>query len=202
MKRLAWIVAVLALGIAGRAAGGEAITNYGSANIPGYADGGGGFGFTPLSNLSVTSLGYWANGLASYNSGTVQVSLWDSTGDLLGTALITGAQPTYNQSYYQTVSLVTLDAGVTYYLGAAEPGSDLWLGSANNTGDFSVSPDLTYLGYAIGANIWDGLQPDSTSYLLAGPDFQYTVVVPEPGTLALAGLGVVALALGARKLRR
>jgi hypothetical protein len=46
---------------------------------------------------------------------------------------------------------------------------------------FSVSSDVTYLGVAEGTNIWEGLQPNSTAYLLEGPDFRFTVTeVPEP----------------------
>jgi hypothetical protein len=200
MKNLVWMVAVLALCVGGRvSAQQEAILDYGGNHAVGYANGGAGFGFTPLANLSVTSLGYQQSGLASYSdeSGTVQVSLWDGTGDLLSTALITGTDSTFNQSYYQTVSPLTLYAGVTYFLGAVEPESDLWVGDVA-LGAFSASPDITYLGVATGSNIWQGLQANTTSDLTEGPNFQFSVV-PEPSALALGGMGIAMLALITRK---
>jgi len=199
IKKLDWIVAVLVLCAGGRLSAQEAILNYGSEYAAGYANGGAGFEFTPLANISVTSLGYSQSGLASYSgeSGTALVSLWSSTGGLLSTALIAGTDPTFNQSYYQTVSPVSLYAGVSYFISAKEPDSGTWVGDVS-AGTFSVSPDITYLGVAEGSNIWTGLLPNTTGDLTEGPDFRYTVV-PEPSTLSLIGLGLAVLARNARK---
>lgn len=205
IKKLDWTVAVLVLCAGGRVLAAEAIFNYGNdLSIVGYANGGAGFEFTPNQSISVTSLGYSQtspSSLSAYTSGTAQVSIWDSTGDLLSTAVLAETDPIFNQSYYQTVSPVTLTAGVSYFIGAVSavgtvgttnPPVELWAGNAVNDGSFSVSPDIKYLGVATGANIWEGLQSGTTTSLLVGPDFQYNVV-PEPSALALAGLGGLSL---------
>jgi hypothetical protein len=204
MKKLDWMVAALVLCAGAQAQAAEAISDYGAGIAGGYADGGAGFAFTPLENMEVTSLGYSQNIMTNFTdySGAAQVSLWDSAGDLLSTALVKDTASTFNQSYYQTVSPVTLEAGETYYIGGVIPANGLWEGS-ESIGTFSVSPDITYLGVAYGTNLWQGLQPDTTGELTEGPDFQYTqTAVPEPSVLALGGLGLATLALSARKPRR
>jgi hypothetical protein len=204
MKKLDWMVSALVLCAGAQAQAAEAISDYGAGIAGGYAYGGAGFAFTPLENMEVTSLGYSQNILTNFTdySGAAQVSLWDSAGDLLSTALVKDTASTINQSYYQTVSPVTLEAGETYYIGGVIPANGLWESSAS-IGTFSVSPDITYLGVAYGTSLWQGLQPDTTGELTEGPDFQYTqTAVPEPSVLALGGLGLATLALSARKPRR
>ena len=200
-----WLVGVFVFCAGARLPAQEAISDYyGTSGGAGYANGGSGFGFKPLANISVISLGYSQIGLASYYApDPVQVSLWDSTGDLLTTALIfTDTDSTFNQSYYQTVYPVTLDAGVTYFIGSGDPEQNgVWAGGLTVGSTFSISPDITYLGVAVGANIWDGLQPDSTTYLTVGPDFQY-IEIPEPSALALGGLISCCFAFWSRFLSR
>jgi hypothetical protein len=201
MKKLDLMLAVLVLCAGARVSAQEqeAISNYGQGGFPDFAAGGAGFGFRPVVNISVTSLGYWQSGFSDYSreSGTVQVSIWDSTGDLLSTALITGTDPTFDQTCYQTISPLTLYAGKTYFIGGVEPDLGAWAGDWTVKG-FSASPDITYLGVATGANMWEELRDHTLGDLAAGVNFQFTVV-PEPSTLALGGLGIATLALFARK---
>jgi Domain of unknown function (DUF4082) len=196
MKRIFCAVVGLFLSFAPKGSATEAIYNFGTfQNIVGYANGGAGFGFSTASDIQVTSLGFAQNADIAINPYTV--SLWDSTGDLLASALVTSGDPSFNQSFYQAITPVTLQAGNTYFIGAGETAAGLWAGNVNDVGDFSVAPEITYLGEALGANIWQGLQANSSTILLVGPDFQYSVPTPEPSPAAFVLPFLLAFALKA-----
>jgi Domain of unknown function (DUF4082) len=200
MKRIFCATIGLFLFFAPKGSATEAIYNFGTfQNIVGFALGAAGFGFSPTSDLQVTSLGFAQNTDIAINPYTV--SLWDSTGDLLASAVVTSSDPSFNQSFYQAITPVTLQAGNTYFIGAGETAVGIWAGNVNNVGDFSVAPEITYLGTATGANIWQGLQADSSSQLLVGPDFQYSVPTPEPSPAAFVMPFLLAFALKASPKR-
>ena len=183
----------------------------GSVNIVGYAWGGAGFEFSPTTSLSVTALGYIGNDV--YNA-PYQVSLWDTSGDQLASALVSTNTPWSGQGYFQAISSLTLDAGDTYYLGAVRPDNGLWLGNAiissgpDANGTFGVAPQISYLGYATGTNA-DGTFPayvsNDPSALLIGADFEFQLssggangpmlasTIPEPSVVGLAGCALAAL---------
>jgi hypothetical protein len=202
MKRLLCAAIGLFLFVAPKVSATEALYNFGTfQNVVGYVNGGAGFVFSTSSDLLVTSLGFSQNADISINPYTV--SLWDSSGDLLASQLVTASDPVLNQSYYDAITPVTLQAGNIYFLGAAETsggGGPVWAGNVNTAGDFSVAPQINYLGTAEGANIWQGLQPGTTSTLLVGPDFQFTPT-PEPSPATFVIPFLLAFAVKARPRR-
>jgi len=100
---------------------------------------------------------------------------------------------------------VNLSAGATYYLGAEELGTNIWVGrvvGANSTGTFSVNPAISYLSYETGFMPPGSISPspgDSVDYFTAS-NFQFTTV-PEPSTCWL-GLAGFCIAVVYRRLQR
>jgi hypothetical protein len=176
----------------------EAIYSY--SNVPtvvGYARGGAGFAFQPLTSISITSLGF---GGSDITNESYQVTLWNSTGTQLASTTVTTADPFLNQTWYGTVTPVTLSAGQTYYLGATGVDSGMWLGSAlilppnmEANGTISVSPDISYLAGAtsMGINAGIPIATDATAFYI-NANFQYTIV-PEPSMLCLYVLALVSV---------
>lgn len=209
------IITALAVCLGLRVSGSEAIPFYGytagltgvySGNIVGYASGGAGFAFTPLTDIVVTSLGF--NGM-DLPSEDYSVSVWNSSGITLSTARISASDPLFNQTHYLGITGLPLAAGNTYYLQAVGVASGLWLGEAiiasgpDANGTFSVAPEISYLGYAAGTNGFGAfpaeVHGDPLAYLI-GPNFQFEVV-PEPSVLCLSGLGLAAIAARHRRRR-
>jgi hypothetical protein len=164
----------------------EAIPSYQGGGAIGYEPGGAGFGFSPRSNITVTALG---NG---GDDQTVAVTLWDSNGLQLVSALVTSNSPPSNWARYETISPLTLSGGQTYYVSAVETNSGLWIdhviwgSGATSNGNFTVGPGITYIGAALGTNA-DGTFPhelDRTNYLMVGPNFTYVTST----TLLVTGL--------------
>lgn len=188
--------AVLQLGAA------EAIFSA-SPGTGGYVNGTAGWTFQPLTGVTVTSLGCFADALAGQSP--LWAGLWSADGALLGTSTITPGSPLLNQSRYEAIAPVSLMAGATYHLGAAAPSGTLIVavaGPGEIGGSVSLAPELQ-LGGAI-AHIGPGLGfPD---FVLAPPGSAVLVPnflfeVPEPATtllLPLAGLVFVVSRKGLR----
>jgi hypothetical protein len=159
----------------------------------------------------VTALGYIGSDV--YNA-PYQVSLWDTSGDQLASALVSTNTPWSGQGYFQAISSLTLNAGDTYYLGAVRPDSALWLGDViiasgpDANGTFGVAPQISYLGYATGTNAsgaFPGYVSNDPSALLVGADFEFQLssgsenspllasTIPEPSVVGLAGCALAAL---------
>jgi hypothetical protein len=183
-------MAALALFVALNLSAMEAIQFYSEPALTGYAFNGAGFVFSPLTSISMTSLGFSGADLINQD---YQVMVLDAGGAELATALITASDPLYNQTHYKTITPVNLSAGQTYYIGGVGVLNGYWLGKANllppdpdATGTISVAPQIAFLGGAAGPDAighWPStIMPNA---FLEGVNFQY--VVPEPSALALSG---------------
>jgi hypothetical protein len=165
-----------------------------------------GFQFTPLVNIIVDSLGYidvGQNGLAAGH----QAGIWDSSGTLLTSATLTtgtlegpvldGAQFTYT-----AITPITLFAGNTYTIGAEEDSADpiFYDFSAIQT---SAAPSLLTVS-SVGYYVVNQGFAEPTSTIGNHYDIvNFTAsAVPEPSSLALAGLGALALASRLRRSGR
>src|SRR5579875_3519337 len=94
-----------------------------------------GYQFTANSNAVVTGLATWD----SWNSpGSVEVGLWDASGNLLTQALVSSTSPTVGSAdwSYTAITPYALTPGATYYVGS--------YGTAANyafyTGGFTTDP--------------------------------------------------------------
>ena len=172
--------AVVTLSPAARMSASEAITglNWLGNPITGFFAGGGGFTFSPQTNIKLTSLGFVGTALADE---PYQVVLWDTNGTQVAQTVITTTSPLRHGTYYEPVQRLVLNAGEKYYLSAAGAQSGDYSGNVLSSsvtpvnGTFSVGPELTYLAAALGTNT-DGRFPASeypATFLFAGGNFEY-----------------------------
>jgi hypothetical protein len=204
MKRILLSIIIGGACVANRASASEAICAYNSFfSVVGHVQGGAGFAFSPLTDISVTSLGYSGYIL---DSNACQVSLWDVTGVQLAAAVINSSAPLFNQSRYLSIEALTLNSGGTYYLQGLVANGGSWVGDVvimsgpERNGTFSVAPEISYLGHAVGTNSF-GVFPNSVDTeplaYFVGPNFQF--VIPEPAAVSLAASGLAAFALARRR---
>lgn len=174
----------------------EAVSFYASGDVVGYALNGAGYAFSPNVPIAITALGFNS---ADLENSAYQVSLYNSNGVQLASAEITTNSTSSNQTYYQSISSITLTAGDLYYLGAGETNANnynVWVGGAAGPsvgGSFAVNPDITYLDAE--ANFISGIPTNSegSAYFLLDENFQFTPV-PEPSGLYLGVVGLLGLA--------
>src|SRR5512139_1802929 len=94
-------IASLALACAAGAQGtSEAIFNV-SASLVGQFTGTAGWTFQPKVSVGITELGVYTNIIV--DQGTMQVGLWNSSGVLLRSNIVTAADLQVNESYYASV---------------------------------------------------------------------------------------------------
>ncbi len=188
------LVMLFALAAPQRVPAPEAIPAYQWLGNPlaGFAWGGAGFAFSPQTNIAVTSLGFGGAALVEEPYG---VYLRDSNGSPLAQAVVTTGSPVRNGTHYEPIQRFELSAGEQYFLSAAGVNSDAWSGNVLSTsgslvnGTFSVAPEITYLGSALGTNS-DGTFPfnvGANTLLLVGANFEYAT---RP-VIVLSGVSVV-----------
>lgn len=179
----------------------EAIPFYGfnSNAIVGFSTNGVGFEFVPQQTIQITSLGF--NGVDLANSPYL-VSLYSANGSVLSSATVTTGSTLFNETYYQTISPITLLAGTTNYIGTAEVLGNDWYGNTVGSaggGTFLVNPDIDYITGV--SDFVGGLpQTDEGNNFLVDENFQFTAV-PEPSVLGQGALGLLLL-LARRSWRR
>ena len=205
----------------------NATTTGNTPSVPTAADFTGtlGWEFSPTQNVTVTSLGYFDDMGTALGGQSLSmnhdVGLYDTAGDLLASATITTASPASGLFRFADLATpVGLTAGADYILGGVA-GTDGYAYDLQNASPFA--PGITYLqdaydpGNAASLTFptaTDGSLSDPNSnaslsgngYTYFGPNFQYIEglpatppAVPEPSPLALIGLGLVPLALRARR---
>jgi hypothetical protein len=161
-----------------------------------------GFQFNTSSSFDVGSLGLWDQGsdgiLASH-----QVGLFDLGGSLLVSATVTNASTVVASTnsggqwlFTALPSLYTLPAGSYVFGYFNELGSQDLFRSATTT----FMPDSSLTEARGGAGASSFAQPNTfvSGLGLFGPNLQVGVV-PEPSTIALAGLGAIGLLVAARR---
>src|SRR5881296_396277 len=161
MKTLISLFAAFAIILGHRATATEAIPFYAfTPTIVGYANGGAGFAFSPLLNISVTSLGFGGTDLSTQ---PYSMTLWDSGGVPLASNTVSTNSPFLNQTYYEPIGAISLSAGLTYYITGKGYTNGLWVGNVileppdpSPNGVFVPAPDITYIGPA---SLTNGVSP-------------------------------------------
>ncbi len=170
-----------------------------------YTDGSWAFGidFTVgASNLTVSSLGYYddsQNGFVDNH----EVGMYDSSGDLLASTVVTSGDPLIGYFRYDTIAPITLLAGQTYrVVGVSHSDPYTW-----DDPGFAAIAGITYLGdtYGPGTTLSDPTGPfhNDEADGFWGPNFLVgpAVGIPEPATFGLLGAAMVALLFGSRRRR-
>lgn len=164
--------------------------------------------FTANSNITVDGVGVYAIPGLTTNS---TVAIYDSTGNLLGEAVVSPSDSVVNGYYYAGLAPLTLTAGDQYTVVEFAAGG-VWAYGAAPTTDPSITFDSQDYLYS------ESLGFPTLTYNSAGPyygpDFFIdpptpNTAVPEPSTLLLFCTGLLAIAgaalssakLGAKALR-
>jgi len=161
-----------------------------------------GWQFSTTGTITVTDLGLFddsQDGFAERH----ELGLWDSAGNLLASTFVgvgTG-DPLVNQFRYADIVDIVLGAG-TYQIGALfASGADPLLFPGEATG-FATDSAITFIAsaFASGGTLTNPTSSAGTDPSYFGPNFLFeATAVPEPGSLALLAIGLIAIASKRRK---
>jgi hypothetical protein len=196
MKLLLSIFTAAAIGTAYGQGTFEAIQGFNNTS-PSFWDGTAGGTFTVTNPVTVTALGAF-DYLFGLNSGTIQVGLWDSTGALIASSMISSTNPPVNQSRYQPINPVVLNPNQTYSMGAFSTNGTIFLNIASPALGSSITnaPEIV-LGNSArfeGGFAAPTAVTNTPGSLYLGANFEIQGAVPEPATGLLAGLAGLLLA--------
>lgn len=173
----------------------EGITSISPGGVSGLFDGTAGWAFQVVGGFEVVELGVFDSVVQEAPIGPVTVGLWAENGTLLASAQVSVGSWLVNQTRYTSITPVALTGGQTYFLGAfRSTGFSMSTIGPGAGGSFLTSGNIQYLGLAQNANNTFSLPQlvaGGGSLLYAGPNFR----VPEPSSFALAGLGILGLAI-------
>jgi hypothetical protein len=192
------------LGVATASAGTLAITVPGSGLTTDWGIGSPvnlGTVFTANANFSVDSLGFYYGNQASVTS-SEEVGLYDGSGNLLASAWVSPAGPQTDGFVFQSIAPVALTAGQTYTVDAFV-GLNGWAWGPVPATDPRVTWDNSTYVYT-GALTFPTASYFGTTESYYGANFTMTgsAVVPEPGSFALLGGGLLVLGGALKRGRR
>ncbi len=195
MKHLIRIAALLgAIGYANAQGTFEAVHSASGGSITGSGTGGTiGWTFEPLTEIRVTDLGCFQ--FYVQDQGAVQVGLWTDGGTLLASNTVSATDLLVNSSVYQAVTPVVLSSNTVYRIGLHALSGNTPFPVANPPdGAISMSSDIQ-LNSAVNSDSGFAFPVNSLGggAMLVGPNFLYNWTIPEPSTMTLVGLGLLAL---------
>jgi hypothetical protein len=162
-----------------------------------------GWTFEPLTEIRLTDLGCFQT--YAQNNGAVQVGLWTDTGTLLASNIVSATDLLINSSVYQPVTPVVLSSNTVYRIGlhALSGNTPYSIAIPPDDGAISMSADIQLnsavneqSGFTFPATILgDGM-------MFVGPNFRFDWTIPEPSTVTIFGLGLLALVVRRRKAAR
>lgn len=162
-----------------------------------------GYRFTANSSTSVVALGTWNQRV----QGRIQVGLWDSAQNLLASTFVDSTSDVHGNAdwLFEDIPAVALTAGNDYYVGSFGVTGYAWA-----VNGFTVDPRISYVADAWARDAF--AFPNETSSFTGGSQgngfFGGNVMledrqsVPEPGVIALMGLGLAGAAVARRRRSR